>query len=168
MAALPLASFPVHAPAAGACEPLHASITLGEVLAGLKRLRNGRASGVDGLPAELLRYAKAEAGPVHVLAPVLVDVLNAAFTCGALPAAVNGSLVTPVHKKGSKVDPLNYRPIAVTQSVMRLYASILNARLMTFAEDTGLRADTQAGFRPGRSTVHQLFTLQHLIHKQRR
>ena len=167
VAVSPLASFPVHAPAAGACEPLHASITLGEVLAGLKRLRNGRASGVDGLPAELLRYAKAEAGPVHVLAPVLVDVLNAAFTCGALPAAVNSSLVTPVHKKGSKVDPLNYRPIAVTQSVMRLYASILNARLMTFAEDTGLRADTQAGFRPGRSTVHQIFTLQHLIDKHR-
>jgi hypothetical protein len=102
----------------------------------------------------------------HILAPVLVDVLNSAFVAGHVPAAVNGSLITPVHKKGSKVDTANYRPIAVTEPIMRLYAGILNARLLKYTEDANLRAPTQAGFRPKLSTIHQLFTLQHFIDQQ--
>lgn len=170
IAELPPLSFPVQPPAAGAAA-LNAQISLEEVLAGLKKLQNGRAIGVQGLPAELLRYAKVEQEPgmpppANVLAPVLVDVLNSAFLAGRVPASVNGSLITPVHKKGSKLDTLNYRPIAVTEPIMRLYASILNSRILLFTEGAALRADTQAGFRPKLSTVHQLFTLQHFIDRQ--
>ena len=173
MAALPVASFPVHVPAARALLALHAPITVQEVLTGLRKLRNGRATGVHGLPAELLRYARAGAvpgspAPVNVLAPVLAGVLDAAFTSATVPAAFNAGLVTPVYKKGSKVDVLNYRPIAVTEPIMRLYAGVLNACIVAFTEGYDLRADMQAGFRPGRSTVHQLFTLQHFIDKERR
>ena len=85
---------------------------------------------------------------------------------GRVPASFNGSLVTPIFKRGDKLDPSNYRPIGVTEPIMRLYANILNARILAFTEDAGLRVDTQAGFRPGLSTVHQLFTLQHLIDSQ--
>ncbi len=34
---------------------------------------------------------------------------------------------------------------------------------MHWSEKHGLRSPAQAGFRPGRSTVHHLFALQHLI-----
>ena len=159
VAALPLSSFPVLAQpytcsVASALAALQAPITIGEVLTGLQHLRNSRSCGMHGLPAELLRYAKAGSTPgspasVNVLAPVLASVLNAAFHSGTVPAALNTSLVTPVHKKGSKVDPLNYRPIAVAEPVLRLYAGILNARIVAFTEGAALRADTQAGFRPG-------------------
>jgi hypothetical protein len=40
-----------------------------------------------------------------------------------------------------------------------MLASILNTMLQQFTEDNNLRADTQAGFCPGFSTVHQLFAL---------
>ena len=161
--ALPPFSYPVHLPASPCLlEALHAPISLGEVQRGLQHLHNGRACGRDGLPAELLLYAKVDSSP-HVLAPVLMDVFNAAFVVGKVPACLQYALVTPVHKKGDKLNTENYRPIAVTDSVMRLYASILNARLVSFTEDANLRVETQAGFRPGLSTTHQLFTLQHFI-----
>ena len=35
-------------------------------------------------------------------------------------------------------------------------------------EQRGLRSPTQAGYRPGHSTVHQTFVLQHVIDKHRR
>ena len=45
---------------------------------------------------------------------------------------------------------------------MRLYASVLNQRLLDYTEQHDLRAHSQAGFRPALSVVHQLFSLQHL------
>ena len=161
--ALPPLSYPVHLTASPSLlEALHAPISLGEVQRGLQHLHNGRACGRDGLPAELLRYAKGDSSP-HVLAPILMDVFNAAFVVGKVPICLQYALVTPVYKKGDKLNTGNYRPIAVTDSIMRLYASILNARLVSFTGDANLRVETQAGFRPGLSTTHQLFTLQHFI-----
>ena len=46
---------------------------------------------------------------------------------------------------------------------MRLYASVLNKRLVQFTEGQALRSPSQAGFRPGLSTLHPLFTLQHFV-----
>ena len=163
---LPVASHPVRV--APGVEALNEPLTLVEVLEGLQRLHNGRAPGPRGYPAEFLRAARADAAPgepphPHTLAPALLAVLNAAFCSGVVPAAFNGSLVTPVYKKGTPGDTSNYRPIAVGEPISRLYANILNARLVKFTEDNQLRAPSQAGFRPGLSTVHQLFTLQHFI-----
>ena len=161
--ALPSAAFPIQPPAPTDLRAaLDAPISLEEVQVGLQRLHNNRASGKHGLPAEFLRYAQGESSP-HVLAPVLVDVFNAAFLAGIVPADLHSGLITPVFKKGDQLDPTNYRPIAVTEYILRLYASILNARLLLFTESAELRVESQAGFRPGLSTVHQLFTFQHFL-----
>jgi hypothetical protein len=91
-------------------------ISLVEVLIGLKKLQNDRAGGPQGLPAELLlRYAKLEdengkTPAVHVLAPVLVSVLNCAFEAGRVLASVNGSLINPVSKHGDSLQPRNHGP----------------------------------------------------------
>ena len=75
--------------------------------------------------------------------------------------------MTPVFKKGDKCDPANYRPIAVGEPLCRLYAAILNRRIVSWAEEAGLRAPCQAGFRPRMSTEHQLFALRHFIDRSR-
>ena len=43
-------------------------------------------------------------------------------------------------------------------------AGTLNARILRYTEDAGLRAETQAGFRPGLSTLHPILGLQHFVH----
>ena len=164
--ALPPAAYPQQPLEPASC--LNVAISEEEVQAGLIGLHNGRAKGVQGLPSELFRYAKLEADleeppPVHVLAPILTAVLNAAFQAGVVPSQVNGGLVTPVFKKGDPLCTDNYRPIAVTEPIMRLYASILNARLVKFTEDNDLRSHTQLGFRPELSTLHGVFALQHFV-----
>ena len=47
-------------------------------------------------------------------------------------------------------------------------AGILVQRLVQYTEQQGLRSPTQAGYRPGPSTIHQTFVLQHVIDKHRR
>lgn len=122
---VPLAAYPQQSLEPAAC--LNAAISEEEVGEALTGLHNGRAKGVQGLPSELLRYAKPARDPgeppsVNVLAPILTGVLNAAFQVGLIPSEVNGGLVTPVFKKGDPLCTDNYRPIAVTEPIMRLYA----------------------------------------------
>ena len=161
---LPGAAYPQQLQA----DALNVPISLQEVLVGLQKLHNGRSSGSLGIPAELYRYAHAPTSPgeapsEHLLAPVLTKVLNSLFQAGTVPACVNEGLVTPVFKKGDPFHTANYRPIAVTEPLMRLYAAILNVRLQSFTEQHHLRAATQTGFRPHLSTEHQLFALQSFI-----
>ena len=103
----------------------------------------------------------------HVLARPLAAILDAAFQRGVFPDEMKSSLVTPVFKKGDRSDPANYRPIAVGEPLCRLYAAILNQRIVSWSEDSGLRAPCQAGFRPRMSTEHQLFALRHLIDRSK-
>ena len=151
-------------------DALDASITQAEVEKALPKLSNGKAAGNAGWPAELLRRAsyhvQLEDGrrvKVWMLAPILTAFLNSCFVQGRLPACVSSALVTPVHKKGAVADTANYRPIAVGEPLYRRYTIILNARLVAWSEEHGLRSPAQAGFRPGHSPIHHLFALRHFI-----
>ena len=48
-----------------------------------------------------------------------------------------------------------------------MYAAILNQRIVSWSEISGLRAPWQAGFRPRMSTEHQLFALRHLLDRSK-
>ena len=149
---------------------LDADITEREVELALPKLSNGKAVGGAGWPAELLRYAAhyvtMEDGSRHkvwVLAPLLTRFLNRCLRAGVLPPCISSALVTPIHKKGCTLDAANYRPIAVGEPLYRLYTIILNKRLVGWSEEHQLRSPVQAGFRPGQSPIHHLFTLRHFI-----
>jgi hypothetical protein len=46
-------------------------------------------------------------------------------------------------------------------------AALLHQRLVGYTEAAGLRAPSQAGLRPAMSTLHPVFTLQHLLDRKR-
>ena len=83
------------------------------------------------------------------------------------PASCSAAALTAVYKKGDASDLNNYRGIAVGNVLGKLFGSVLNTRLDAFAVRIGARAEGQAGFRKGRSTIDQVFVLRHLIDRTR-
>ena len=69
---------------------------------------------------------------------------------------------TPIHKKGQVTIPGNYRMVAVSGTLCRLYANLLRSMVQDWCIKHSKIPDTQFGFPPGRGTLHPLFILWHL------
>jgi hypothetical protein len=139
---------------------LNVPFTAGEVEQCVMRLRKGAAT-LGFLSVDALRAAAPQ------LAPVVAALLNGCSTVGSLPTAWALSALTPVFKSGETSDPGNYRGIAVGTVIAKVYASMINQRLSDWAEDEGLRAQGQAGFRKDHRCSDHLLTLRTVIEQQR-
>ena len=67
----------------------------------------------------------------------------------------------------SRRDPENYRPIAITSVLYRLYGSMVNLVTSQWAEQHHLVPPEQFGFQRRRSTVQAAFVLRHATHARR-
>jgi Reverse transcriptase (RNA-dependent DNA polymerase) len=75
---------------------------------------------------------------------------------GCVPAAWTLSHVTPIFKKGSPADPLNYRPISLTAVCSKLFEAGIKLHLLEYVTDLGVLTPDQHGFLAGRSTCSNL------------
>ena len=75
------------------------------------------------------------------------------------------NIIVPVHKSGSKEDPLNHRCISLINVMYKLFSNIIYDRLCTWAEQFSKIDEAQAGFRTGYSTTDSIFILQSMVHK---
>ena len=133
------------------------NISLIEVRDAVFRAKVGKASGVDGIPAEVLKNDSAILF-LHVL-------FNICFDKGTIPSEWGKCIINPIPKSSTSDprDPLSYRGISLASAMYKIYASILNARLTHWSEDNNVLADEQGGFRRKRSTVDQISTVVNLI-----
>jgi hypothetical protein len=68
-----------------------------------------------------------------------------------------------MYKKGDRLDCTNYRPITLLNVAYKIFAIILNQRLVDIIE-TEL-GDYQAGFRPNRSKIDNIFMIRQITEK---
>ncbi|GBN71206.1 putative RNA-directed DNA polymerase from transposon X-element [Araneus ventricosus] len=57
-------------------------------------------------------------------------------------------------------NPLNYRPIALTNCLCKLMEKMVNRRLVYYLEHNKILSPFQSGFRPGRCTIDNLLALE--------
>ena len=75
---------------------------------------------------------------------------------GVVPKFYKEALISPLFKKGNRTLAANYRPVALTSHIIKIYERILRHKMVTFVEDNGILGNNQHGFRSGRSCLTQL------------
>lgn len=95
---------------------------------------------------------------------LLHELFNTILRSSEPPAIFSDSIITLIHKKGAKTMPENYRPIAVTSVISRLYHKIIAKRLQQFINDNNLIDSTvQKGFLPNHhGVIEHPFKLRNL------
>ena len=94
-----------------------------EVEKALSRIRKGEASGIDGIPIELY------SSNIKYFTPLLPTLFHTIFDSADYPDDSAQGLIYPVHKKGDKSDPQNYRKVSLIPSLSKVFEFVLENRL---------------------------------------
>ena len=82
---------------------------------------------------------------------------------GIVPNELKQSTITPIHKGGSRSLAENYRPVALTSHVIKIFEKVLRAHIVQHMNENNLFNPSQHGFRSGRSCLSQLLEQYNLI-----
>ena len=125
-------------------------ITYAQVHKLLSKLKTNKSPGPDHIHNKVLYEARN-----YITAP-LVDLYRSTLDSGYIPQIWKVADVVPIHKKGTKTDPNNYRPVSLTSSVCKILETIIRDSLPLHLEKNNLYSPAQYGFRSGRSCCTQL------------
>ena len=116
----------------------------------LRNINPNKAQGPDGIHGRILKNCAA------TLAYPLTKLFKLPYYSGHIPADWKLANVVPVHKKGSKNNVENYRPISLTSIVMKQFEKIIKNELMTKCEH--YINSSQHSFLPKLSCTTQMVT----------
>ena len=139
---------------------LNKDITTAEVSYSISSLQSGKASSNDIISNEILKYL--QASNVNVF----TGIYNTCFETGVYPW--NSNIITPLHKKGSKDNPDNYRAVAVSSVIGKLFSTILLNRLIEFRSKNIPDPPNQLGFTKGAQTYDHILTMQTIMGKYKK
>ena len=121
-----------------------------DIISAIAKIPSDSASGLDGIPVILLKNCAEE------LAYPIKQIWSESFHLGIVPQFFKDTCITPLFKKGARA--VNYRPVALTSLVIKIYERILRNVMVEFIEENQILCDNQHGFRSGRSCLTQLLS----------
>ena len=129
-------------------------ISIHEIKAALKHLKNNKAAGSDEVPGELLKYGgETTAKLMHVICSNI-------WRNEIIPDEWTKSIIITLPKSGDTTECNNYRTISLINHASKVILEIIKLRMRKFIEEN--LSEYQAGFRIGRSTIDQIFTIRQL------
>ena len=132
-------------------EDIEPDILKDEVATALKHLKEGKAAGFDGISAEEMKAT----GEIGI--DVIHKLCRQIWESEQIPNDWGKAVIVPIFKKKDKLDCANHRGISLLSLVGKVFCSIIHSRMKKKTEE--ILSESQAGFRPGRSTADQLFSL---------
>ena len=144
-------------------------ITADEVWWAIRKMKMGKAPGVDGVLSSIVRHAADAVGKSKMdqggssFVDAMVLMFNYVFDTEEWPERWGSGIIFPLYKQDSRLEPGNFRPITLLSIVGKLFGLIVEKRLSDWSESNGIISDEQGGFRRKRGTPDQIFIMRELI-----
>ena len=117
-----------------------------------EELSSNSEAGSDGVPATLLKSCKVPLSiPLHIFWRKSLDE-------GVIPSELLLAIICPIHKGGSRAEPKQFRPVALTSHIIKVFERVVRHSLVEYLEGNGYMTPGQHGFRAMRSTLTQLLS----------
>ena len=140
-------------------EELDDVIHIEEVRKVVKQMKCNKASGGDGIPADMYKHGGTTL--VHHLHRLFLKI----WDNEEVPQEVKDASIVTIFKKGSRTECGNYRGISLLSVAGKILAKVLLNRLQPLSES--IIPETQCGFRPGRGTTDMSFSARQVQEKCR-
>lgn len=131
-------------------------ISMQEVRAAIRKMKNDKSTGPTGVAAEMLK-ASGESGVRW-----MTDLFNAVVKKGNIPEDWCKSWMVSIYKgKGDALECNSYRGIKLLEHAMKVFERVIEARLREKVDID----DMQFGFRAGKGTTDAIFIVRQLQEK---
>lgn len=125
----------------------------------LSNLNLHKPAGIDGIHPHVLNKCSSS------LNVPITYIFIKSICEGRVPAAWLEANITPLHKKGSKLDASNYRPISLTSACCKILERIVKDCLTEYLSANNLLSQNQHGFVPKKSCITNLLeTIDQISH----
>ena len=131
----------------------HIAVSPGTVCDILKSIHVTKACGPDGISARIVHECASE------LSVPLAKLCDMSMQQGVFPLKWKQANIVPLHKKGDKKDPQNYRSVSLLSLFGKVMQRIVYDELLWHAAP--VLSPAQHGFLPGRSCTTNLTTYLH-------
>ena len=139
---------------------LNEQILVEEITTALKSFKNGKSSSDDMISNEILKSLS------ESNLKLLCKTFNQCLESGTYPW--NNSIITPLHKKGCKSNPDNYRAVAVSSTIGKLFSTVILNRLIQYKNSEKPDPVNQLGFSKGAQTYDHILTLNTITSKYKK
>ena len=121
-----------------------------DIVKAINEVKTYSAAGPDAWNAKLIKNCKLElAEPLYIMWRKSLDT-------GSIPNILKTANIAPIFKGGDRTEAKNYRPVALTSHLIKIFERIIREKITFFLETTSKLNKNQHGFRAGRSCLSQL------------
>jgi sorting nexin-29 len=122
----------------------------------IQSMKNNKSPGIDNIPAELCKNVGG------LLLNKICSLIKRIWKEEKMPTDWTTNIILPIYKnRGDKLQCKNYRGISLLCTVYKILTNVLNNILKKYSEH--VIGEYQAGFRTGKSTTDQIFTVKNLL-----
>ena len=128
-------------------------INVDQVLTNLKQLEASKATGIDKIPAKILKIS------ANIIAPSLTIIFNLSLHTGIFISDWKLARVQPIYKSEDRTKCENYRPISVLPVVSKIFEKEIFRQLHDYLSTNSLLSTFQSRFRPKHSALALLLQM---------
>ena len=125
----------------------------------ISELKNKNSIGHDGISNRIVKSVCCQ------ITKPLVHIINLAMNNGIFPDELKKTIVKPLFKKGNKLKPENYRPLALSSPFSKISEKVFLRRMMGFLSNNDVIDQNQFGYKKETSCIDAIIYLTNVIAK---